>query len=567
MKKLFSLFCVALASATLLAFPTTSKRQVVENPKAVEATAAQLQKEVNLAPAFSFDANSVVRKAVADVEVDTLFALYFVPGQFVCGTPSSGMRYVDYAQIIVPFADSVTFYNAYNVPSTPEWEVGDEVATGQTFAIEAGEVGGEFDLPTLKYNPQQVTTSDTTATFYKDYQFGRKFTSVYAEYGFVNNVVMAPSWTQSVTQCGYFTEYDEYGDGKACYANFLKLGDYAYGSFIINPYLNPDTVITPDAAGGEPDTTINYHYFDTIMSVINNSSTMYITQATICAADFDNKKFFPDDNTVLTMTILPISEAGVIDWAHPAAVGYAGRTTFTPYSASATQVGTLTFMFYKTDAAGMVRRVPAIVDGNFAVLISGLSQDGVTLGFYSDSEEDAPAANTYFTYFKDGSRKITRLYGFGGLNLCLNFFAKWPTIQGLPEVVNVPLSGGELKVTLPTNVEADYLDIFADDWMEIDVVSQTEKKTDPDTGEEYDEFLYKVDATITVEEADAAREGLIEIDALGKIYQVVVKQGSTTAVENVTKKINDNKLYNVLGIEVDENYKGVVIRNGEKFLQ
>ena len=28
-----------------------------------------------------------------------------------------------------------------------------------------------------------------------------------------------------------------------------------------------------------------------------------------------------------------------------------------------------------------------------------------------------------------------------------------------------------------------------------------------------------------------------------------------------------NRIYNLLGVEVDENYKGIVIKNGQKFIQ
>ena len=41
-----------------------------------------------------------------------------------------------------------------------------------------------------------------------------------------------------------------------------------------------------------------------------------------------------------------------------------------------------------------------------------------------------------------------------------------------------------------------------------------------------------------------------------------------TDVENVVSPIfNNNKIYNLLGVEVDENYKGVVIKNGKKYIQ
>lgn len=568
MKKLFSLFCVALASATLLAIPTVSKRQTVENPKAMSMTVKQAPAEVvnaNQTVAFRVDD---AKKVIAEVQTDTLLANYYVANQFVTGTPAGGMQYVDFAQIVVPFSDSVYFMNGYKVPMTPEWEVGKETTSGQTFAIEAGEFGGEFDLPTLKYNPALFPISDTTAVYFKPYQFGKLFTSYYAEHGFVNNVMMAPDYLQSITQCGYFTEcaYDEgdetYGSGTAIFGGG-DLGYYRYGYNLKNPF-NPDTIVTP-AAGGGNDTTLEYHYFDTIMHIVNNTETMYISQISVLVTDFENHKLFKDSSTVLTMTILPLTSDG-IDWDNPIAVGQGGLKTLVPYKSGSTvrnYMGLLMFYFYEEDEAGMVQRVPVVVDGSFVVAISGLTQDGVTLGFYSDNPylEDAPASQTYYPYFKNGKRTYTHLWKTPS-NMVVNLYALWPSIQGLPEEVNVPLSGETLNVTLPTNVWAEDMDIIGEDWINIDVVSQVEN---PDT--ENEEFLYAVDATITIEEADAPRQGEIVIEALGKIYTITVNQtGGATSIESV-KKVNDGKLYNVLGIEVDENYKGVVIRNGEKFLQ
>lgn len=60
----------------------------------------------------------------------------------------------------------------------------------------------------------------------------------------------------------------------------------------------------------------------------------------------------------------------------------------------------------------------------------------------------------------------------------------------------------------------------------------------------------------------------IKIDAKGRqmIFKVVETKNMPQGIKNV-KAINDNKTYNVLGIEVGEDYKGVVIRNGEKFIR
>jgi len=67
----------------------------------------------------------------------------------------------------------------------------------------------------------------------------------------------------------------------------------------------------------------------------------------------------------------------------------------------------------------------------------------------------------------------------------------------------------------------------------------------------------------------AGRQGVITIDADGVLYELLVNQGDVTSgVENiVTPSVNDNKIYNLLGVEVDETYKGIVIKNGQKYIQ
>ena len=44
-------------------------------------------------------------------------------------------------------------------------------------------------------------------------------------------------------------------------------------------------------------------------------------------------------------------------------------------------------------------------------------------------------------------------------------------------------------------------------------------------------------------------------------------EGWTADVEDVVVPQLNNKIYNLLGVEVDENYKGIVIKNGQKYIQ
>ena len=70
---------------------------------------------------------------------------------------------------------------------------------------------------------------------------------------------------------------------------------------------------------------------------------------------------------------------------------------------------------------------------------------------------------------------------------------------------------------------------------------------------------------------ETGRVGVVTIDADGKVCEITVKQGEVedgpaTGVENVESVLN-GKIFNLLGVEVDENYKGIVIKNGKKFIQ
>ena len=277
-----------------------------------------------------------------------------------------------------------------------------------------------------------------------------------------------------------------------------------------------------------------------------------------------NNEYFPDSaNDVITMTILPLINDSTIDWDNPIAITTAGKADLITNFTYNKWFGSLHFKFYAEDPATHAKkRVPIVVDSAFVVVLSGLSKNTTDLGFLTDYYDDAPSAKerTFFVDYSEGERALESVWRYPA-NLIMSFGSVWPSIQGLPETVNVPLAGGEFNFTLPTNVWAEDMEMDFDDWIDIEAESVTEGEGDDE------EFLYQVKATVTVDAATADRQGEIEIDALGKIYTITVNQSASTSIENTVKKVNDNKLYNVLGMEVDENYKGVVIRNGEKFLQ
>ena len=65
-----------------------------------------------------------------------------------------------------------------------------------------------------------------------------------------------------------------------------------------------------------------------------------------------------------------------------------------------------------------------------------------------------------------------------------------------------------------------------------------------------------------------ATDELPEKDLVETTSGGILELSTLSAVENVTTTIiNDNKRYNVLGTVVDEQYNGVVIMNGKKYIQ
>ena len=215
-------------------------------------------------------------------------------------------------------------------------------------------------------------------------------------------------------------------------------------------------------------------------------------------------------------------------------------------------------MFTEEDPiTGAQMEVPAIVSGDFIVALdeynSGTANFGIISDYYTEIEGE--------TWLKSPSR-ITQLW-MTPSNILLNLFAILPEFQVAEEI---EFNAGETQkvITVPSNVWFDDILIDADSWITAEV--ETDYETTVEEGQTYYEHKFINTLTINVETSSEAREGTIEIDALGLPVTIKISQEATAGVENVYLK-NDNKFYNVLGIEVGEDYKGVVIRNGEKFVR
>lgn len=228
--------------------------------------------------------------------------------------------------------------------------------------------------------------------------------------------------------------------------------------------------------------------------------------------------------------------------------------------------GTVIAKFWENDPFGGVMEVPVMVEGDFYIQLTNYNESGCDFGVFSDFY--TPGGTTIFTV--NGS--YTTLFKQGS-NLAISYDAYWPVIANDTTVntMNVPVEGGiahygdnanDNAMLLYTNVaDVDNAWIIdAPEW--IGVGMDTTYLTS--NGAVF--MMYQAEALPVDQEY---RQGVVTIDADGFVFEVTINQGDVPAgVEDfVSPIINDNKRYNLLGVEVDENYKGVVIMNGKKFIQ
>ena len=158
--------------------------------------------------------------------------------------------------------------------------------------------------------------------------------------------------------------------------------------------------------------------------------------------------------------------------------------------------------------------------------------------------------------------------------MAIGYFGYWPALvpDALTDEVTAPVEGGvayygedveDVNVILITNVlDVDAFAFDAPEWVSFEpqLVNLSQTSTIPG-------LVFQVTAEALTE--GTGRQGVITVEADGAVYELVVKQGDVASgVEDVViPTISDNKTYNLLGVEVDENYKGIVIKNGQKYIQ
>lgn len=521
---LSALFVAGLATAQVQVAPEQMKLTKME-PQRIEMNKGVTLEEWN-------------PKTFATKNVNAEYDLvdhYVVGGMMYGGLTPEWGGYVP--MMMVPAYKNIVFENIYG-PTT--WSINGTVDAENSEMLEYGLLGdGMYYLPATSDHVWQV--DDTTSYNVKGYMYGAGQTAQYLIAG--ANHMVASDGIVPLTLCQRYCDVTYSANGRDFYAISAESLNcpYAYGT----------------------DLVYEGKSMDTIVSVVENVSPLKIEQINIAIyhqTDGALTTMLPEGAEVKVELIAADLEQGIIynDSVYASTiVAFDDCVDLSGGSAS------LVAKFYEEDIFGGQMEVAVVIPGDFVCQITGYNETNCDFGFIADYYN--PVGSTLFV--ENG--EYTPFWGGTGGNLAISYVAYWPTVYNPSEtnVIVAPVEGGVAMdgeydaLTLYTNVyDVENL------WI-IDAPEWVEYITDATYLESDGALLMQVTAE-ALPAGEAYRQGIITIDADGYVLEIVVNQGDVpSAIEDVVAPVFNNKRYNLLGVEVDENYKGVVIMNGKKFIQ
>jgi hypothetical protein len=304
---------------------------------------------------------------------------------------------------------------------------------------------------------------------------------------------------------------------------------------------------------------------DTIISTVRNVSPLKINAVNIPVYSDGTKAIMPEDAEIKIELFAADLTAGKIYTDSLLGEAVATVENFLDLNG---KMGTISVVFQVEDILGGMMDAPIVVEGDFVLQITGYNESGCNFGIFADYY--TPGGTTMY---KVGG-KYTPIFS-ASSNLAVSYDAYWPTLVNDTTLneMNAPVAGGmchygedteDYVAILYTNVydvEGAWA-IETPEWVSVYAVDTT--------------YLTSNGAVMIAFEAEElpadveGRKEVVSIDADGFVYDFVITQGvveTETAVDNVVAPLFDNKIYNLLGVEVDEDYKGIVIKNGQKYIQ
>ena len=543
MKKLILIASALVISVTMFA-------GIKDNAKAnsaKEATRVEMKK---------VEKDGIAKQRQASIDVVNPYLVTNVE-TFTCAPYTNGINYIPEPAIISPYAKQLEFSSYYSSVRGNKlvntWFLDDEEqASGRTF-VEDIKIG-DISSPLMKTESVSV---DTNTYNFIDFQYGAQAAKMITEGGYGDAspyLMVAPPYTMPLTKMLFYAEDPAVGEDDPLARDFFFLGSgypgdgYKYGTKLVDPF----------ASDAE-----HTKYIDTIfVPYANSNGTMYITEIRvgIVSEKATGAEMFPGENDHVRVSLYPLNmENGAIDWENPIAQTTANADNFDGKG----NYGYLHFVFTEEDPVTHAEsEVPVIVNGAFVVALDefndGTANFAIFGNYYNpiDGETFFVSNDSIFQLYDKPSADGRTRYA-SEIMVVLEAFLPAFDIQ---QHFNVAEAGATIELDVPSNVWDEDMEIDADEWINVEVVTDYED----DGQNQHHKYINHV--TITVDPTDAPRIGTIEFDAVGKIITVTIDQSGAEGIENVSFK-NDNKMYNVLGVEVNEDYKGIIIRNGEKFVR
>ena len=549
MKKitLFGALLVAgMATAQVNVMTSEKLDTKVFQAKSIETTAT-ISKEKFSAESY---ANRFAKKASNAASADyTGVDYYKAPGMMIAGASADGGMFIPL--IMLPYQETTVWTNYVQelvaADARPTWLLEEAATTWTVSGVEVAKNSvtyeAEYGVCTMSATPatsDHIFTYDGTQNSVKGYQYGSNEAAQY-----VISAVgpdMLTDGNVPLTLCGIYCDPVHGSDGH----DYYMVGAGSYGAYANGCGL-----------------TIEGKRLDTIGSVVRNVSPMKINQINMLVYNSDKQgieTMMPEGAEVKVEIFAADLSEGVIYTDEPL---YTTTITSENYTDIAGYIGTLTAAFYEEDIFGGLQEVPVMVEGDFYIQLTNFNETGCNFGIYSDYY--SPGGTTLWTW--DG--EFTTLWSDGGGNLFINYDAYWPVVVNGAgsEVLVAPVEGGIAMdgeypaIALLSNVadvESNWI-FDAPEWIEI----AYDESTWADNGYVVAQFT-----AAALPAGETGRQGVVTVEADGYVCEVVINQGEVnTGVENVVAPAFNGKTFNLLGVEVDENYKGIVIKNGQKFIQ
>ena len=489
--------------------------------------------------------------AKADDEDYAAIDWFDAVGAFHIGVKEGFSFYPTYGIFIVPFLPETEFWNLYGAT---DWSVNGTVKqeNSDEFSMSLAPEGTYYGPSTADH---EITIGETTYKI-KGATYGTAGTFVFSALSYHSEL-----WDEEenamMSKCGMTCDA---GYGTASGRDLFTVPGSS------DPY--------QDGCGVHLDPEDPTKTADTLGVLIDNVALMKIDKIVIPIWNKSEEitsisEYIPDDAEI-RLALFPMDEEGVIDFSDTIASTVITNKDFVA-GAAGVDYGTLTAKFYEEDLFGELVQVPVYVNGSFYLQLTNFNESGCDFGIYEDVY--CPVTGTT-VYQNDGLfsyRASDYMGGELGQNLAIYFDAYFPTIANDTTINDLNAAAEEgyayfgedeedIYIYLWSNVDYNEWSFDGDEWITPEIAYEG-------YWEDYNLLVIALAVEALPEGVDGRTgEIIINADGAEQVFTIYQGEDKPQGIDNVDFKHN-GKSYDVLGREVKDNFKGIVIRNGEKFVR